>query len=357
MPPRKASGFAQHTRRSLLLVALLLQPAAAADAPAVQPPSPKAPQAGEDDAAAAMAAPNTEHVLLRGLRRAVGPPLKLFAEAPPITRSWVSASVFMAVLTSGGAVDLKRICFSERGVLQNGEWWRLVTNFFYMGDSFKSIFFWMQIYHFWECLKVLELVKYRWEPADFVKMITGNAAMLLLLKQLFPQMIFLGSPMVMAFVYMYSREYEQQVMNLLGFFQIRCGWLPLAQMLQDLLQAGDIGPNLLGLVSGHTYFYGAEVAPRLLLPERVGLDDVLRAARSGRSLFEDEAAELAAAEIEAGAAEAAEQEEEQQEVEEEEEEERGEEADEQEEQEEEPEDDDDDEDEDEDEDEDGDIYE
>ena len=97
-------------------------------------------------------------------------------------------------------------------------------------------------------------------------------------------MIFLGSPMVMAFVYMYSREYEVQVMNLLGFFQIRCGWLPFAQMLQDLLQAGDIGPNLLGLVSGHTYFYLMEVRSRLLLPERLTLDDVLNLVIRGKHL-------------------------------------------------------------------------
>ena len=79
-----------------------------------------------------------------------------------------------------------------------------------MGDAMKSIFFWVQIYHFWECLKVLELVKYRWEPSDFVKMILCTAGMLLCLKQFFPAMIFLGSPMVMVFIYIYARTYEQQ---------------------------------------------------------------------------------------------------------------------------------------------------
>ena len=59
-------------------------------------------------------------------------------------------------------------------------------------------------------------------------------------------------------------------MSLFGFFQIRCGWLPIAQMFQDLLQAGDVMPNILGMVSGHTYYYFTEVAPMLLLPRRVG---------------------------------------------------------------------------------------
>lgn len=178
----------------------------------------------------------------------------------------------MALLTSQRAIDLRSVCFSEGDVFRRGEWWRLLANFFFMGDSVKSVFFWFQLHHFWECLKVrpgtqpppactqpheprglknhgwngrnrdppwastsiplqlLELVKYRWEPSDLIKMIVCNAAMLLVLKQFFPAMIFLGSPMVMVFIYMYSREYEVQVMNLLGFFQIRCGWLPFAQV-------------------------------------------------------------------------------------------------------------------------------
>ena len=63
-------------------------------------------------------------------------------------------------------------------------------------------------------MQVLELVKYRWEPADFIKMIVCNAGMLLLLKQAFPNMIFLGSPMVMVFVYIYARTYENQVVGI-----------------------------------------------------------------------------------------------------------------------------------------------
>merc|ERR1719424_2810442 len=196
----------------------------------------------------------------------VPPALTTPSVAQPITRSWVSASVVMAVLSTQRVIDLRSVCFGERAVWYKGEWWRLLTNFFFMGDSVLSVFFWMQIYHFWECLKVLELVKYRYEPADFVKMILCNAVMLLALKQRFRSMIFLGSPMVMVFVYIYSRTYEDQVMNLLGFFQIRCGWLPFAQSLQDLLQAGDISPNLLGMLSGHTYFYSTEVKSRMLLP-------------------------------------------------------------------------------------------
>ena len=230
-------------RVAIAWVALALCiPAAALDAPSVAPDVTSSGAEGSADEA------NRKPTsLLRRAASAVSPPLKAFAAAPPITRSWVSASVVIAVLTSQRIVDPRAICFSEPMVLHEGEWWRLLVNFFYMGDALKSIFFWVQLHHFWECCKMLELVKYRWEPSDFVKMIVCNVAMLLVLKQWFPALIFLGAPMVNAFVYMYSREYDAQVMNLLGFFQIRCGWLPFAQMLQDLLQAGDVGPNLLGV--------------------------------------------------------------------------------------------------------------
>jgi len=209
--------------------------------------------------------------LLRGVQNALYPPIKLFREAPPITRSWVSGSIAVAIASSQRWVDLRSLCFRERAVLHEGEWWRLLTNFFFMGDALKSIFFWVQMYHFWECLKVLELVKYRWEPSDFIKMITCSAALLLALKQFFPNMIFLGSPMVMVFIYIYARTYEVQAMNFLGFFQIQCGWLPFTQMIQDGLQAGDITPNLLGLLAAHTYFYFSEVASRVLLPSSLSV--------------------------------------------------------------------------------------
>lgn len=106
--------------RCLLLLALSLSCARALDAPA---PAPTAPRESR---------PNP---LLRGLRSAVLPPLKAFAQSPPITRSWVSVSVLMAVLTSTRAIDARIVCFSEPDVVHKGEWWRLLLNFFFMGGT------------------------------------------------------------------------------------------------------------------------------------------------------------------------------------------------------------------------------
>lgn len=127
---------------------------------------------------------------------------------------------------------------------------------------------------------MLELIKFRWEPGDFIKLIVGNAAILCFLKSFFPQNSFLGTPMSMAFFYSYAREYELQQMNWLGFFSVRCCWLPVMQMLQDLVQQGDITPNILGLLSGHTYYYITEARHRMLLPERPRLADI------GKLLFQ-----------------------------------------------------------------------
>jgi len=164
---------------------------------------------------------------------------------------------------------MRSICFSEMEVLHRGEWWRFVTTFLFMGDQMFSIFYWMQIYHFWECLKMLELVKYHWEPSGFIKMIVSCAMLLIGLKQLRREAIFLSAPLVTTFMYMYSREYQAQPINFMGFFQIRCGWLPWMQMLQDLLQTGDAVPSMLGLIAGHIYYYCEEVAPRLLMPHKL----------------------------------------------------------------------------------------
>ena len=72
-------------------------------------------------------------------------PVTFFRSAPPITRSWVSISILLTLLASQKVVDLKSIAFSEREVLRRGEWWRLLLNFFYMGENPLSVFYWLQV--------------------------------------------------------------------------------------------------------------------------------------------------------------------------------------------------------------------
>lgn len=124
-------------------------------------------------------------------------PVRYFRSSPPITRSFVSVSVLLTILASQRLVDLRSIAFSEREVLRRGQWWRMLLNFFYMGEQPLSVFYWMQIYHLWECMRVLELVKFAWDPAAFVKMILLSIAYLLVLKQMAPALMFLGTPLVM----------------------------------------------------------------------------------------------------------------------------------------------------------------
>ena len=71
----------------------------------------------------------------------------------------MTVSVLLTVLASQRLVDLRSIAFAEREVVRRGEWWRTLLNFFYMGEQPLSVFYWLQIYHLWECMRILELVK------------------------------------------------------------------------------------------------------------------------------------------------------------------------------------------------------
>eukprot|EP00965_Chrysotila_dentata_P196008 6177329-Pleurochrysis_carterae.AAC.1 len=144
-----ARSMSRGRRRHAALLLCCVGLALCSDAPPA--PEPKGPKP-ELGISAEQAPPR--RALLAGLRHVVEPPLKAFREAPPITRSVVSASVLLSLLTSTRVVDMRSICFSEMEVLHRGEWWRFVTTFLFMGDQMFSIFYWMQIYHFWECLKV-----------------------------------------------------------------------------------------------------------------------------------------------------------------------------------------------------------
>mmetsp|Transcript_60029 Transcript_60029/g.105065 ORF Transcript_60029/g.105065 Transcript_60029/m.105065 type:complete len:376 (-) Transcript_60029:149-1276(-) len=210
---------------------------------------------------------------LAKVREVLATPILYYTQSPPITRSWVSAAALLAILTSQRIVDTRSICLDSRAMM-NGEWWRVLTNFLFMGDKLKSIFFWMQLNHFWQCSKMLELIKFRWEPDQFLKLIVGNAGLLCIYKMLFPHNMFLGTPFVLAFFYTYAICNDLQPMNFLGVFMVRCSWLPMLQMIQDWIQTGDLTPNLLSFMSGHTYYYMKELRPRLLLPAKPRLADI-----------------------------------------------------------------------------------
>lgn len=252
---------------------------------------------------------------LRKVREVLATPIRLWRESPPITRSWVSAAAMLAILTSQRIVDTRSVCLDARAMM-NGEWWRLVTNFLFMGDKLKSIFFWMQLNHFWQCSKMLELIKYRWEPDQFLKLIIGNAGLLCFYKQFFPHNMFLGTPFVLAFFYIYAICNDLQPMSFLGVFMVRCSWLPMLQMIQDWVQTGDLTPNLLSFMSGHTYYYMQELRPRLLLPDNPRLADIRDLLLRGKPIvaaseedaddndLDTEAADAEAADTEAADAEA-----------------------------------------------------
>lgn len=161
-------------------------------------------------------------------------------------------------------------------MMRKGEWWRALLNFFFMGDSVKSIFFWFQMLNSYDFFKTLETTKYRWEPMAMVKMILSNAFMISIFRIIFPWNVYLGAPLSSAFLYLYTREFGAVPMNWLGFISIPTGWLPCMQMIQDLLQTGDISPNLLGFVSGHIYYFFNEVLPLASPADKRGLRNLVK---------------------------------------------------------------------------------
>jgi Derlin-2/3 len=212
-------------------------------------------------------------------------PMQLFSQAPPLSRTWVSLSMLTAILLSSGKLDVRLITFDPVAILYRGEWWRLFSSLFYMGDSLKSITFYMQLKNLLDTVKVLELVKYRWDPKELVSYIGWNTILLAIISHILPanpSMLFLSTPMVMSLLYIYARSCGVQPMPWLMFFSIRAGWLPFAQMLQDYLQVGDVTPNLMGVLAGHIYYYLKEVMPRLLLPDKPHLHDIANLLMRGK---------------------------------------------------------------------------
>lgn len=158
LPRADSAALLRRRPRPLAAPALLLRLRGGQEpAPASQKPPGSPPTTTADVHVSADTPPSPSPGLLARLLNSA--PVAHFRSAPPITRSWVTVSVLLTVLASQRLVDLRSIAFAEREVVRRGEWWRTLLNFFYMGEQPLSVFYWLQIYHLWECMRILELVK------------------------------------------------------------------------------------------------------------------------------------------------------------------------------------------------------
>ncbi|KAJ3124042.1 hypothetical protein HK098_001418 [Nowakowskiella sp. JEL0407] len=201
-----------------------------------------------------------------------------FLEIPPITRTYVSAVVFVTVLCHLNVVAPIHLHYNWVLIWKHKQYWRLVTTFLYFGPLSLDLFFHM--FFLFKYSRMLEESSFRNRTADFFWLLFLGAISMLIISPLVANVVsyfaksslssiaFLSSSLSFMMVYIWSRRNPTIRMNFLGLFNFRAPYLPwvllgFTVLLNNVWPTGD----LLGMFCGHVYYFFEDVYPNI--PVRV----------------------------------------------------------------------------------------
>jgi len=191
---------------------------------------------------------------------ALGDTMKKYKAIMPITRIYISLVVVCTLL---GAVLGDEIAQTVLGLdpirtLYGFELWRPITAASFLGAP--SIGWLMSAYYLFEYGSSLERV---YGTAQQLVFLTGQVILLSMFSMLFGQPFF-GSSVITAMLHVLSRSMPHQKVKWL-IFTVPYWTLPYGLMASDVLQGGGAAaalPHILGILSGHFYYFHKFIWPQ-----------------------------------------------------------------------------------------------
>lgn len=188
-------------------------------------------------------------------------PEQWYKSLPILTRIGLTTFFCVTVLTQIGILDPALLALNWQLVLNKLQVWRLLTSVCFFGPfSFQFLF---QMYFFSSFSSKLESNEIFAKPGDYLFFLITQIISLDLISMIlawpvgFPN---LGSALVFAILYYWSRR--EPYANLSFFsFSIKGYQFPFALVAFQLLMGGNVWMDLMGLASGHIYYFLAEVVP------------------------------------------------------------------------------------------------
>ncbi|KAK1576360.1 hypothetical protein Q3G72_013239 [Acer saccharum] len=180
-------------------------------------------------------------------------PAEYFRSLPPVSKFY---GVTCLLTTTAYYLQLYSpwyIALSYEDVIKRFQVWRLVTNFFFLGEfSFPFAIRLIMIANYGVSLERGPFDK---RTADFVWMLIFGVFSLLVLAVV-PLLWtpFMGSSLVYMILYVWSREFPNARINIYGV-SLKGFYLPWATLVLDLIFGHQIQPGILGFVAGHLYYF------------------------------------------------------------------------------------------------------
>jgi Derlin-2/3 len=187
-------------------------------------------------------------------------PEEWYRSLPRVTRGFMTAALGA---TLGVQLQLVSplLLFLDFGAIFGGlELWRLLTNFVFFGPfGFPFV---MSIFFLVRYTKELEIRRFEGRTADFLWAMLFMGALQAAVAYVLGGIPFLSQAMLSALVYLWSREHADTVLSVFGLFNVQGFYWPWVLVALRVLMGGSPIDDLVGIFSGHVYYFLEDVQVR-----------------------------------------------------------------------------------------------
>lgn len=200
---------------------------------------------------------------------AAASPEEWYRSLPKITRGYLTAALVTTVCVQLEFLSPLLLYLDFDGLTRKFELWRLATNFMFFGKFGLPFVF--SLFFLVRYGRELEGKRYEGRAADLLWAMMLIGLVQVAVAYVLGSMPFLSQPMLSAIVYLWSREYADQVVSIFGLFNVQAFYFPWVLLLIRVLMGQSPVDDLVGIFSGHIYYFAEDVQG-----VRLGAPTVLR---------------------------------------------------------------------------------
>lgn len=172
-------------------------------------------------------------------------------EQAKISRWVIATSVLVPVAVKLNFLSVQNIYWDVREIFLKFRLWRMFSALFITTVNYGYIF---EVYMRYKYLMGLERVTFAGRQNDFIWCLLIIVS-LLNFGNIFAKQPFLWDSFSMAIVYLWCRNNSNEMVSFMFSIQVPALWLPLLMFAVQFLIEQKVWGPILGILSGHLYFY------------------------------------------------------------------------------------------------------
>jgi len=188
-------------------------------------------------------------------------PEEWYRNLKPVTRAYMTACFATTIIVQMELLSPMLLYLDFDAVLGRLELWRLLTNFCFFGTF--SLPFVFSMFFLIRYGRELESKRFEGRSADMVWFMAISGLIMIGVVWLFGSVLggvpFLAQSMLSSIVYLWSREYSEQVISIFGLFNVQAFYFPWVLCAIHKLMGGSPVPDLIGIFGGHVYYFLEDV--------------------------------------------------------------------------------------------------